>query len=237
MKILVFTPTYNEAENIENLIPDILKLDINADVLVVDDNSPDGTGKIVKQFIKENSRVNIVERPSKMGLGTAHIEGFKFAIKNNYDVVISMDADYSHHPKFIPSLVEAVKNSDVVIGARYVPGGDVINCKWSRKKISKVANFVACTALGWSVSDATAGFRAYNINVIKSIDLDSIFSNGYSFLVETLYRCYRKGYKIAEVPIVFKDRFAGKSKLNSREVRLAMYTILRLFFLRITGRQ
>ena len=237
MKILVFTPTYNEADNIKNLIPDLLALNIPIDVLVVDDNSPDNTGSIVRQYAEKDKRVHLIEREAKLGLGTAHIAGFRFAINSGYDVAISMDADYSHHPKFIPDLIKGIEKADVVIGSRYVPGGEVVNCSWRRKKISKIANLVARNILGWKVNDATAGFRVYKIDVLKTIDLNDIFSSGYSFLVETLYQCYAKGFKIIERPITFKDRFAGKSKLNQREIKLAMYTILRLGFLRLTGKK
>lgn len=234
MKILVIIPTYNEADNIQTLIPDLLALGLPLDVLVVDDNSPDHTAEIVRRFSEKDPRVHLIERPSKLGLGTAHIRGFQYALSSGFDAVISMDADYSHHPRFVPQLVKGLDHADVVIGSRYVDGGEVVNCKWGRKKISHTANGVARAVLGWRIHDATAGFRVYRIGVLKSIDIETIFSGGYSFLVETLYRCYVRKFRILEVPITFKDRFAGKSKLSSHEIRLAVYTILRLGGGRIT---
>ncbi len=196
----VIVPTYNEADNLDDLISQLLALPVAIGVIVVDDNSPDGTGKLADQWAaKEAGRVHVVHRPGKMGLGTAYIAGFKKALGIGAKRIMTMDADFSHNPRYIPAMIELSKQKHVVIGSRYVPGGGQRNCTWKRVLLSKGANFVARSLLGLKAKDATAGFRLYRREVLESIPLERIFSSGYSFLVEMLFMCQRRGWQIGEV--------------------------------------
>lgn len=233
----VIVPTYNEADNLSDLLTQLLDLPLPLGVIVVDDNSPDGTGALADRWAAEQpGRVQVVHRPGKLGLGTAYIAGFKKAI---YDLdaarILTMDADFSHNPRYIPDMVALSRSKHVVIGSRYVPGGGTRNCTQKRIWLSKTANFVARTLLGLKARDATAGFRLYRREVLLSIPLDEIFSSGYSFLVEMLFLCQRRGWQIGEVPIVFEDRRAGTTKISRQEILKAQYTVFRLFLRRLRG--
>lgn len=235
----VIVPTFNEADNINELVQQLLDLPVGIGVIVVDDNSPDGTGDLADDWAaRYPNRVHVVHRPGKLGLGTAYIAGFKQALYVlNAQRVMTMDADFSHNPRYIPAMIDLSHEKHVVIGSRYVPGGGQINCTWKRVWLSKIANLVAKTLLGLKAKDTTAGFRLYRREVLESIPLDQIFSSGYSFLVEMLFMCQRRGWQIGEVPIVFEDRRKGTTKISRQEVFKAQYTVFRLFFRRLRGRE
>ena len=236
MKTAVIIPTYNEKENIRILIGELLALPLPLETIIVDDNSPDGTGEIADELAKTHPQVHVIHRPRKLGLGTAHIAGFKKALEMGMDCVLTMDADFSHHPRYIPALVEKCKEADLVIGSRYVRGGGTLYCTLPRRILSWGANAFAKTVLWLHARDCTAGFRCYRREVLESISLDEIFSNGYSFLIEMLYRCQQQGWRIAEVPIIFENRRRGASKISRQEILRAMYTVLRLGGERLLGR-
>lgn len=233
MRVLVVLPTYNEAENIALLIPELLKLPLS--ICVVDDASPDGTGAIADAWAEREPRVHAVHRAGKLGLGTAYLTGFHFALDHGYDAALTMDADFSHHPKYIPAMLAQLDRYDLVIGSRYAPGGDV-RYPVHRRLMSKTANAIARTALNLKPRDCTAGFRLYRAHVLHTVPIDSLFSNGYSFLIEMLNLVQGYGFSIAEVPIVFEDRVRGKSKISSWEVARAAYTVSRLSYRRIRDR-
>ncbi len=225
----VIVPTYNEADNIDELISQLLALPADLGVIVVDDNSPDGTGDLADAWAgKHPERVYVVHRPGKLGLGTAYIAGFHKALDLGAQRILTMDADFSHNPRYIPDMLALSQQKHVVIGSRYVPGGGAANCSQKRIILSKGANAVARTLLGLKAKDATAGFRLYRREVLESIPLDEIFSSGYSFLVEMLFMVQRRGWQVGEVPIIFEDRRAGTTKISRNEVIKAQYTLLRL---------
>ena len=228
MKSSVIVPTYNERENIILLAPELLALPVGLNVIVVDDNSPDSTGLIADEMAARDPRISVVHRPGKLGLGTAYVAGFKKALADGADRILTMDADYSHHPRFIPSMIERSQAADLVIGSRYVRGGGAVDSPAMRRLLSYGANAFAKTLLGLRAMDCTAGFRCYRRVVLESIDLESIFSNGYSFLIEMLFNVQRRGFTVAEVPIRFMDRRLGASKISRNEITRAMYTVLRL---------
>lgn len=237
MKVLVIIPTYNESENILNLIPEILNKSNGEDfnVLVIDDNSPDGTAQLVKNL--NNPKVNIIEREKKMGLGTAYVTGFKYAIKNNYDLVFEMDADFSHDPKYLPDFVAKIKEGyDLVVGSRYVNGISVLNWPIGRLILSYLANVYTRMITGLKVMDTTAGFVCYRVAALKQINLDNIKSNGYSFQIEMKFKMHKKGLKICEVPILFVDRRAGHSKMSRKVVYEAYFMVWKLKFRSIFNR-
>jgi glycosyltransferase involved in cell wall biosynthesis len=229
LKTIVIVPTYNEAENIRQLVGELLALPISIDVLVVDDNSPDGTGDIADKLAAKHPAVHVLHRAGKLGLGTAYIAGFRYGLANGYERILTMDADFSHHPSFIPAmLAKSQSGSDLVIGSRYVKGGGTSGCTLPRKLLSWGANAFAKTMLGLQAMDCTAGFRCYRREVLESIVLDAILSNGYSFLIEMLYRCQRLGWQVGEVPILFENRQRGASKISKQEVFKALGTVVRL---------
>jgi len=227
-KPAIVIPTYNESENIVRLVTEILALPVDAHVVVVDDNSPDGTGALIDELAAREPRVHAVHRPAKLGLGTAHIAGMRCAVGLGLDPIGTMDADFSHHPRYIPALIAGIGNADVMIGSRYVPGGGTVDFKFHRRMLSRGANAFARTMLGLRANDCTAGFRVYRREVLDSIDLDAIFSNGYSFLIEILFLVQSAGWKVGESPILFEDRREGTSKISRREIAKAIYTVLRL---------
>ena len=227
-KISIIVPTYNESENIGDLTAMLLDLPLDAHVIIVDDNSPDGTGQLADKLQAESERVHVIHRSGKLGLGTAYVAGFKKALAGGSDLIITMDADFSHHPKYIPTMVDLAQSHHVTIGSRYVPGGGVENWEWYRRFLSWGANEFTRTILGLKAHDCTAGFRCYHRDVLLSIDLDAIFSNGYSFLLEMAYKCQRRGCTFGETPIIFANRARGESKISQTEIFKAMYTVMRL---------
>ena len=229
MNIAIILPTYNERENLEPLVGQLLALDLDLEVIVVDDGSPDGTGELADALAQHDARVHVIHRAGKLGLGTAYIAGFKYALAHGAERIVTMDADFSHHPRYVPVVVALTERYDVGIGSRYVPGGGVSET-WGthRRWLSRGANFFARTLLGLKAHDCTAGFRCYRREVLQSIELDRIFSNGYSFLIELMFRCQRLGYTFGETPILFENRRQGKSKISQVEIYKAMLTVLRL---------
>lgn len=238
MKTSVIVPTYNEKENITPLVTMLLALPVELEVIVVDDNSPDGTGEIADGLAHEHpGRVHVIHRAGKLGLGTAYVAGFHKAVNDGRDLIVTMDADFSHPPKNIPKMIAKIETGyDLVIGSRYVPGGAAIECTLLRKLLSWGANAFARILLGLQAHDTTAGFRCYRRQVLESIALDDIFSNGYSFLIELLFKVQRKGWKVGEVPIVFQNRRQGTSKISRNEIAKALYTVWRLFLTRLFGK-
>jgi dolichol-phosphate mannosyltransferase len=228
MKTLVVIPTYNERENISDLAGKITVLNGEFFVLVIDDNSPDGTASIVQELERKSDRIRLLSRPSKQGLGSAYLEGFRFAIRNGFEHIVTMDADFSHDPCMLESLVKASLRQDVVIGSRYTDGGGIENWPWYRRQLSHRSNQLARCILGREIHDWTSGYRCYRRHVLEKLPLEEIRSNGYSFLVEILAGCLRRGYRIAEVPITFADRRFGKSKLSRREIYKGALTLLKL---------
>lgn len=230
-KALIIIPTYNEAENIVNIINELMAINYEGviiEILVVDDNSTDGTGSLVKNL--SNQRVHIIERPAKMGLGTAYIRGFRYAIENSYDYVFEMDADFSHDPEAIPAFFDKLNDYDLVIGSRYIEGIAVVNWPLSRLMISIGASYYTRMITFLPVKDVTAGFMAYRVTSLKQIDFDKVHSNGYSFQIEMKFRMWKKGFKITEIPIVFIDRRAGVSKMSRKIVYEAMFMVWKLKF-------
>lgn len=228
MRPLVSIPTYNEAENIEPLVREILALEIGAHIYVVDDNSPDGTGALADRLAAETGRVTVLHRPKKMGLGSAHIAGFLYGLASGADCVITMDADFSHAPSVLPQLVAGMSGADVMIGSRYIPGGNTENWSLWRRALSRTANIVARSMLRLPAADCTGGLRCYGRRVLEAIDPHLIQSDGYSFQEEMLFHCHRAGFRIGEIPITFIDRRFGQSKISRKEVHRAFTTILRL---------
>ena len=230
MKTLIIIPTYNELENLPLLLKQIFSFAPETDVLIVDDNSPDGTGQLAKEIRKKNPRVNVLHRPGKLGLGTAYIAGFKYAIEHSYDAAFEMDADFSHDPCYLPNFLKAIESADLVIGSRYIPGGSTPNWSATRRLISGSGNIFARFMLGIQIHDCTGGFRCYRRSVLQNIDLDAIQSRGYAFQVELTYRVMRQGFKIVETPITFMDRRLGKSKMSRKIVIEAFTYVLRTRF-------
>ncbi|NTU66115.1 MAG: polyprenol monophosphomannose synthase [Chloroflexi bacterium] len=229
MKPVVIVPTYNERDNIDILLDDLLSLPVNLSVINVDDNSPDGTGEAADAWAtRYPDRVQVVHRAGKLGLGTAYIAGFKRAFESDFDRIMTMDADFSHHPRYIPSMLDLSRERDLVIGSRYVPGGGTLHCTWKRKMLSQGANTFAKVMLGLRAKDCTAGFRCYRREVLQAIELDSIRSNGYSFLIEMIFYVQRRNFSVGEVPIIFEDRRRGTSKISKNEVVRALQTVQRL---------
>ena len=236
MKILVIIPTYNERQNIGRLIPEVLAQDPRLDILVVDDNSPDGTAAVVRAMMEGGEpRLQIMERPGKMGLGSAYVAGFKYALDHNYDAVLQMDADLSHDPKEIPNFLSRMEEFDIVQGSRYITGVNVVNWPMRRLLLSYFANFYTRTITGMPVMDSTGGFRLLKRKVIETIELDRIKSNGYSFQIEMIFKGYKKGFRIKEIPIIFVDRQMGKSKMSKKIIREAVFLVWKLRLQSIFG--
>jgi dolichol-phosphate mannosyltransferase len=232
----IIIPTYNERENIVLMTERILDLELGSQVIIVDDNSPDGTGELADDLAARTSEVEVIHRPGKLGLGTAHIAGMQRALANGTDLILTMDADFSHHPRYVPNMLGGLEQFDVVIGSRYVSGGGTLGCTLPRKALSRGANLFARTTLSLPAGDSTAGFRGYRRVVLESIALDEIVSDGYSFLIEMLYRCQRRGWRVGEVPIVFENRQRGASKISKTEILKAMQTVVRLGWERLMNR-
>ena len=228
MKKIVITPTYNESKNILTLINRIKDNVNDIDILVIDDNSPDGTSDIVAKFAESRNDIYLITRDGKLGLGTAYIEGFKWAIQNHYDIVIQMDADLSHDPKDLPRMLQAIKDYDLVIGSRYIDGVNVINWPMSRLLLSYFANIYSRIVTGLPIYDSTGGFKCYSINVLKNMPYKFIKSEGYSFQIETTFYSWINKYNIKEIPIIFTDRTIGESKMNKKIIYEAVWIVLKL---------
>lgn len=231
MKTIIVIPTYNESENISSIIPEIHKYLPETHILVVDDNSPDGTGKIVAEMKDKDERIHLLERPGKMGLGTAYCDGFRYALKNDYDAIFEMDADFSHNPKELPNFLKEIENgNDLVIGSRYITGVNVVNWPLSRLILSYGASFYTRIITGMPIKDATAGFKCFRASFLRKINLDTIKSNGYGFQIEMNYRFWKLGAKIKEISIIFIDRRSGVSKMNKKIVYEAIFLVWKLKF-------
>ncbi|MFI5271653.1 MAG: polyprenol monophosphomannose synthase [Ktedonobacterales bacterium] len=227
MKSLIAVPTYNERENIESLVADIHDMAPGTDILIIDDNSPDGTGALVDQLAAERPYLHAIHRPGKLGLGTAYVAGFRHAIAQGYDLVFEMDADYSHHPRYLPEILRAAEDADLVIGSRYVHGGGTANWSVVRKFVSGGGNAFARVLLRIPTHDCTGGFRCYRTAALRTIDLDLIRAQGYAFQVEMAYIFWKRGYRVREVPIIFEDRRVGKSKMSRKIFIEAFVWVLR----------
>jgi len=228
MKSLVIIPTYNESENVEKIVEQITGKGFY--LLVIDDNSPDGTGEILNKLQSTNDKLQIIHREKKLGLGTAYIRGFKWALNRDFDYIFTMDADFSHNPDYLPDFLKKLVDFDLVIGSRYVRGGGVKNWPVQRKLISRGGNFYAKTILHFPVNDSTTGFMGFRRQVIEKIKLDEIKSEGYGFLIEMKYRTYKLGYKIFEYPIIFVDRTLGVSKISKNIIWEAIFLVWKLKF-------
>ena len=236
-RALVIVPTYNERFNIARLIPAVLAQDPSLEMLVVDDASPDGTGGIVDAIAANNERVHVIHREGKLGLGTAYLAGFRWALDRKYDLVFEMDADFSHNPERLPEFLEAIKEADLVLGSRYQNGHvNVVNWPMSRLFLSYAANIYARGVTGLPIFDATGGFKCFRRNVLESIDLGSVKSNGYAFQIEMSFRAWKRGYRLVEIPIIFVDRTEGVSKMSKKIVREAIWMVWRLRWWSLTGR-
>ena len=236
-RAIVIIPTYNERENITRIIPAVLSQDPALEVLVVDDGSPDGTGALVDAIAAENPRVHAIHRSGKLGLGTAYVAGFRWALERDYELVFEMDADFSHNPERLPAFLEAIKSADLVLGSRYQNGQiNVVNWPISRLFLSYSANIYARRVTGLRVFDATGGFKCFRRRVLESIDLGDVKSNGYAFPIEMTYRAWKKGFRIVEIPIVFVDRTEGSSKMSKKIVREAVWMVWRLRWWGLRGK-
>jgi len=228
-RALVVIPTYNEAPNVLNIVPLVLAQDPRLEVLVVDDNSPDGTGQMADELSAKNPRVHVVHREGKLGLGTAYIRGFKWALERGYDYVFEMDADFSHDPTHLKEFLKAIEDADIVLGSRYLDGKvTVVNWPMGRLMLSYCANIYARWLTGLRIWDLTGGFKCFRRRVLETIDLSQVRSNGYAFQIEMSVRAWRKGFKLREIPIVFVDRTEGQSKMNRAIVREAVWMVPRL---------
>jgi len=235
-RALVVIPTYNERLNLPVIVPAVLQQDPRIEILVVDDNSPDGTGAIADTLAAEDSRVHVLHRAAKEGLGKAYLAGFTWALAQRYDLILEMDADFSHDPKFLPELIKAAAGADLVIGSRYKAGVNVINWPMSRLLLSIGANQYAHWITGLPLTDSTGGFKCFRRAVLEAIDFSRVRSNGYAFQIEMSYRAWRKGFRLVEVPIVFTDRIEGQSKMNKRIVREAIWMVWWLRLRALVGR-
>lgn len=236
--VLAVIPTYNEIESIERLVREVLAQEsrhVSFDVLVVDDASGDGTGETVAQMAEPEPRVHLLERPGKMGLGTAYIAGFRYALEHGYEFVATLDADFSHDPRHLPEFAEAIQDADVVIGSRYIPGGGIENWGWHRHLLSGTANRLARLLAGLKPRDCTTGYRMYRTDFLRRLDLDAIVSHGYSCLMELVFVCQQAGARIVESPITFVDRRAGQSKISHKEILKAFATLKHLAVRRLRG--
>jgi dolichol-phosphate mannosyltransferase len=227
VKSLIAIPTYNERENIEGLLNEIHAVVPETDILIIDDNSPDGTGELLDQLIAERTYLRVIHRAGKLGLGTAYVRGFQYAIEQGYDLVFEMDADYSHHPRYLAAMLSTAASSDLVIGSRYIRGGGTENWSFLRRFVSGGGNTFARIVLGIPTHDCTSGFRCYRTTALRTIDLGLIRAQGYAFQVEMAYIFWRRGYRVREVPIIFEDRRVGKSKMSRRIFMEAFLWVMR----------
>ena len=235
MERLIIVPTYNERDNIGTLIDQLLALPFGLEVLVVDDNSPDGTGELVAERQQADPRIHLIRRAGKLGLGSAYVAGFRYALANGAQYVFEMDADFSHDPVAIEGFLTAVENADLVLGSRYLHGVTVVNWPLSRLILSYSANVYTRIITGLPVRDATGGFKCFRRRALEAINLDQVRSDGYAFQIEMSYKCWRKGFKIVEIPITFVDRRAGVSKMNNKIVWEAAWMVWRLRIMDLLG--
>lgn len=236
-RALVIVPTFNERENLPRLLPMILDQDARLDVLVIDDGSPDGTGDVADAIARENPRVQVLHRAGKLGLGTAYIAGFRWGIERGYDVMLEMDADFSHDPGHLPQFLRAVGEYELVLGSRYLNGRvTVVNWPIGRLLLSYFANAYARKVTGLPVADATGGFKAFRRAVLQDLNLDAVESEGYAFQIEMSFRAWKRGHTIGEIPIIFVDRTLGESKMSKKIVREAVWRVWKLRWLDLIGR-
>lgn len=236
-RALVIIPTYNERENLPHLLPQVLEQDARIDILVIDDDSPDGTGEVADELAAGDDRIHVIHRAGKLGLGTAYLAGFRWGIERAYDFLFEMDADFSHDPAHLPHFLSAVREYDLVLGSRYLEGRvTVVNWPIGRLLLSFFANVYARIVTGLPVADATGGFRCYRRKVLADINLDRVESEGYAFQIEMSMRAWKRGFRIAEIPIVFVDRTSGESKMSKRIVWEAIWKVWKLRFLDLTGK-
>jgi dolichol-phosphate mannosyltransferase len=235
-KALVIFPTYNEKENIERIIGAVLPQDPRINVLVVDDNSPDGTGLIADKLAKDNPRISVLHRERKEGLGKAYLAGFKWGIDRKFDYIFEMDADFSHDPIYLPDFLKAIEENDLVLGSRYISGVNVVNWPMGRLLLSYYANAYTRIITGLPVRDATGGFKCFRRETLEAIPLEFIKSNGYIFQIEVSMRIWKKGFRIKEIPIVFTDRQHGVSKMSKKIVREAIWKVWYLRLMSILGK-
>lgn len=236
-RALVIVPTYNEIENLGRIVPQVLEQDPRLEVLVVDDNSPDGTGAAADELARTNPRVHVLHRAGKQGLGTAYLAGFRWALERDFEYIVEMDADFSHDPKHLPQFLAAVQNADLVLGCRYLEGRvTVVNWPMPRLLLSYFANLYARLVTGLKLSDCTGGFKCFRRRVLEALDLEAVRSNGYAFQIEMSFRATRKGFRITEIPIVFVDRTDGVSKMSGMIVREAVWMVWRLRFMALMRR-
>ena len=235
MKTLITLCTYNEVDNLRGLIPELLSLVPAANILVIDDNSPDGTGMLVSEMTRHDDRIRLLSRPGKQGLGTATLAGFRYAIEHNYELLVNMDADFSHGPKYVPQLIAAASEYDVVIASRYMPGGGVAGWTFRRKLMSQTINFWARFWLGLKTADNSGSFRCFRVARLAEVDWDLTVARGYAFQEEILYRCRRVGCLMTEVPFIFEDRRFGVTKINLKECIVAVWVIFLLGLQRLLG--
>jgi dolichol-phosphate mannosyltransferase len=227
-RLLIGIATYKERENLAPLVHDIHDVVPEAHILVTDDNSPDGTGQIADELAAADPRVHVNHRPGKLGLGTAILAGMRYAMQHDYDCFLSMDADFSHHPRYLPAMVAGMKDHDLMLGSRYIPGGGTVNWPRSRKVMSGGVNLLVRFLMRIPAHDTSGGFRCYRVAKLRQTDLEHLWSHGYSFQEEVLYRCRKAGLKIGETPIVFEDRRAGSSKVDPREAARSLAVIVLL---------
>ena len=235
MEKLVIVPTYNELENIEELLTKVLALPYDLHILIVDDNSPDGTANVVKEWQKKTDRVHLLQRPGKMGLGSAYRDGFRYALANGAEYIFEMDADFSHDPAALGQFLENITDVDIVLGSRYLHGVTVVNWPLSRLILSYSANLYSRIVTGLPLMDATGGFKCFRRRALEGIKLDRVKSEGYSFQIEMSFRCWKRGFKIKEIPIIFVDRRAGVSKMSRKIIWEAAFMVWRLRFLDLFG--
>ncbi|MBX7118198.1 MAG: polyprenol monophosphomannose synthase [Gemmatimonadaceae bacterium] len=236
-RALVITPTYNEKANVPTLVERVLAQDPRIEILFVDDNSPDGTGDLIADLASTNTRIHLLRRPGKLGLGTAYRDGFRWALQRDYELIFEMDADFSHDPSHLPQFLKAAESADFVLGSRYLNGKvTVVNWPISRLMLSYGANIYARWVTGMQLWDATGGFKCFHRRVLAAIDLDDVRSNGYAFQIEMSFRAMKKGFTPVEIPIVFADRTEGESKMSGHIVREAILMVWRLRWWALTGR-
>jgi dolichol-phosphate mannosyltransferase len=235
LKSLVIIPTYNEKQNIVAMLQALLSLPVQGlEILIVDDRSPDGTGDVVAEFAESERRVHLLRREKKMGLGTAYVAGFRYALQQDFEFILEMDADFSHDPKDVPRLLDEISSCDLVIGSRYINGVNVVNWPLSRLLLSYFASMYTRAVTGLKIRDCTSGFKCFRRRVLESINLDSIQSDGYSFQIEMHFRAVHKGFVVRELPIIFIDRRAGISKMSKKIVREAVWMVWRLKWMQLT---